>query len=67
MDDVPGKVTVNDAIELEKSFGNDGAPKFVSGVLDQVLTKELALAANVRLFWCGRVSNGARARPLGPI
>jgi len=47
MDDVPAKVTVNDAIELEKSFGDDDASKFVSGDLDQVLTEELALAANV--------------------
>ena len=45
MDDVPAKVTVNEAIELAKSFGDDDASKFVNGVLDQVLNKESTLAA----------------------
>ena len=44
MDDVPAKVTVNEAIELAKSFGDDDASKFVNGILDQVLNKELTLA-----------------------
>ena len=43
MDDVPAKVTVNEAIELAKSFGDDDASKFVNGVLDQVLNKESTL------------------------
>jgi N utilization substance protein B len=45
MDDVPAKVTVNEAIELAKSFGDDDASKFVNGILDQVLTKESRLEA----------------------
>lgn len=45
MDDVPAKVTVNEAVELAKSFGDDEASKFVNGVLDQVLNKEVTLAA----------------------
>jgi transcription antitermination protein NusB len=45
MDDVPAKVTVNEAIELAKSFGDDDASKFVNGILDQILGKELTLAA----------------------
>ena len=45
MDDVPAKVTVNEAIELAKSFGDDDASKFVNGVLDQILNKESTLAA----------------------
>jgi N utilization substance protein B len=44
MDDVPAKVTVNEAIELAKSFGDDDASKFVNGILDQVLNKESTLA-----------------------
>ncbi|HSF68522.1 MAG TPA: transcription antitermination factor NusB [Nitrospiraceae bacterium] len=40
MDDVPAKVTVNEAIELAKSFGDDDASKFVNGILDKVLTVE---------------------------
>mgnify|MGYP001557994177 CR=1 FL=1 len=45
MDDVPAKVTVNEAIELAKSFGDDDASKFVNGILDQILNKELTLVA----------------------
>ena len=45
MDDVPAKVTMNEAIELAKSFGDDDASKFVNGILDQILNKELTLAA----------------------
>jgi N utilization substance protein B len=48
MEDVPAKVTVNEAVELAKSFGDDEASKFVNGVLDQVLSKELTLAAKRR-------------------
>ena len=48
MDDVPAKVTVNEAIELAKSFGDDDASKFVNGILDQILNKELTLAAKRR-------------------
>ncbi len=44
MDDVPARVTMNEAVELAKSFGDDEASKFVNGVLDQVLNKELTLA-----------------------
>ena len=45
MDDVPAKVTVNEAVELAKSFGDDEASKFVNGILDKVLNQELTLAA----------------------
>jgi transcription antitermination protein NusB len=48
MDDVPAKVTVNEAIELAKSFGDDEASKFINGILDQILGKELTLAAKRR-------------------
>jgi transcription antitermination protein NusB len=48
MDDVPAKVTVNEAIELAKSFGDDDASKFVNGILDQVLAKESTLGAKRR-------------------
>ena len=43
-DDVPAKVTMNEAIELAKSFGDDDASKFVNGILDQILNKESTLA-----------------------
>ena len=48
MDDVPAKVTVNEAIELAKSFGDDDASKFVNGILDKVLATEGKLEAKRR-------------------
>lgn len=44
-DDVPAKVTMNEAIELAKDFGDDEAARFVNGVLDKVLTAEARLEA----------------------
>ena len=40
MDDVPAKVTMDEAIELAKSFGDEEASKFVNGILDKVLATE---------------------------
>jgi N utilization substance protein B len=58
MDDVPAKVTVNEAVELAKSFGDDEASKFVNGILDKVLNQELTLATK-RAEAAGE-SHGAR-------
>lgn len=44
-DDVPAKVTMNEAIELAKDFGDDEAAKFVNGILDKVLASEAKLEA----------------------
>jgi N utilization substance protein B len=41
--DVPAKVTMNEAIELAKSFGDDEASKFVNGVLDKLLSTDARL------------------------
>ena len=35
-DDVPPKVSINEAVEIAKKFGDDEAGKFVNGVLDSV-------------------------------
>lgn len=40
MDDVPAKVTLDEAVKLAKSFGDEEASKFVNGVLDKVLASE---------------------------
>jgi len=45
MEDVPAKVTMDEAIELAKSFGDDEASKFVNGVLDKVLATDPKLEA----------------------
>ncbi len=36
-DDIPGAVTINEAIELAKRFGAAEAPAFVNGLLDSAL------------------------------
>ena len=43
LDDVPAKVTMNEAIELAKDFGDEEAAKFVNGVLDKMLASEPTL------------------------
>jgi N utilization substance protein B len=48
MDDVPAKVTLDEAVKLAKSFGDEEASKFVNGVLDKVLASEPKLEAKRR-------------------
>ena len=48
LDEVPAKVTVNEAIELAKDFGDDEAAKFVNGILDKVLATEAKLESKRR-------------------
>ncbi|CAN5890258.1 transcription antitermination factor NusB [soil metagenome] len=36
-EDIPPKVTINEAIELAKSFSTDRSASFVNGILDSVL------------------------------
>lgn len=36
-EDIPPKVTLNEAVELARVFGTDKSPAFVNGVLDAVL------------------------------
>ena len=43
MQEVPAKVTMDEAIELAKSFGDDEASKFVNGILDKALATESRL------------------------
>ncbi|HSB44679.1 MAG TPA: transcription antitermination factor NusB [Nitrospira sp.] len=45
LDEVPAKVTMNEAIELAKDFGDEEAAKFVNGILDKVLATEPKLEA----------------------
>ncbi len=37
--DIPGKVVINEAIELAKKFSAEQSPRFVNGVLDAVFRK----------------------------
>ena len=41
--DVPAKVTVNEALQLAKSFADDETRKFVNGILDQLIRQDQRL------------------------
>ena len=36
-EDIPPKVTLNEAVEVARAFGTDKSPAFVNGVLDAIL------------------------------
>lgn len=35
--DIPGRVTLNEAIEIAKRYGSDESGKFINGILDKVV------------------------------
>ena len=39
LDDVPGRVAINEAIELAKLYCDDKAPKFINGILGSVVNE----------------------------
>ena len=38
-EDIPGRVVINEAIEIAKKYSSDQSPKFVNGVLDAIMQK----------------------------
>jgi len=43
--DIPAKVTVDEALQLAKSFADDEAKRFVNGILDKILQNDPRLEA----------------------
>ena len=39
MDDIPARVTIDEAIELAKTYGDQESGRFVNGVLDQIAAR----------------------------
>lgn len=39
VEDIPMKVSINEAVELAKTFADDNAPKYINGVLASILKK----------------------------
>ncbi|MBR6252887.1 MAG: transcription antitermination factor NusB [Clostridia bacterium] len=37
VDDIPCKVSVNEAVELSKAFGEDSSSSFVNGILAEII------------------------------
>jgi len=58
LDDMPAKVTVNEAIEMAKDFGDNEAAKFVNGILDRVLVSEPRLTSHAALTPEQRAAQG---------
>lgn len=43
LDDIPTRVSINEAVELAKEFAADDSPRFINGILDAIANKsELA-------------------------
>ena len=40
VDDIPSKVSINEAIEVAKRFSAPEAPTFINGLLDKLATQE---------------------------
>ena len=40
LDEIPPKVSINEAIELAKRFGDVDSPRFVNGILDKIYKQE---------------------------
>jgi len=54
-DDIPFSVTVNEAVELAKTYGSDDSGKFVNGILGKVTRKEIGgvdgeISGNSQIF-----------------
>jgi transcription antitermination factor NusB len=50
MEDVPPKVTINEAIEISKKYSTDKSGKFINGILDATLN-ELRQSGKVAQIW----------------
>ena len=44
LEDVPAKVTLNEAIEIAKRYGDESSGSFINGILDRILSEEDRLA-----------------------
>ncbi len=42
LEDIPRKVSINEAVELAKKYGDVDSGKFVNGILDKIHKKEVA-------------------------
>ncbi len=64
-EDIPPKVTLNEAVEVARAFGSDNSAGFVNGVLDAVLA-DLRAAGRLNKTGRGLVDAGPRVVPPAP-
>ena len=48
MPGIPGRVTLNEAIDIVKLFGDEQSGSFVNGILDRILREEPSLQAKAK-------------------
>ena len=48
MPDIPGRVTLNEAIDIVKLFGDEQSGSFVNGILDRILREDSRLQAKAK-------------------
>ncbi len=46
MDEIPAKVTINEAVEIAKKYGDKDSGKFVNGVIDKINKEEVKKTVN---------------------
>jgi transcription antitermination protein NusB len=61
-DDIPPKVTINEAIEIARDFSTEKSDKFVNGVLDSILD-DLRKDDRIKKSGRGLVNTGANKQP----
>ena len=44
----PGRVAINEAVDLARRYGDRNSPRFVNGVLDKLLHSKAAIAATTK-------------------
>lgn len=59
-EDIPPKVTLNEAVEVARAFGTDKSDAFVNGVLDAIL-RDLREAGRIRKTGRGLVETSTRS------
>ncbi len=65
-EDIPPKVTLNEAVEVARAFGSDNSAGFVNGVLDAILS-DLRAAGRLAKTGRGLVDSGPRVVPPAPV
>lgn len=48
VEDIPARVTLNEAIEIVKVFGDEQSGAFVNGILDRILREDTRLGSKAR-------------------
>jgi transcription antitermination protein NusB len=62
-EDIPPKVSINEAIEIARRYSTEKSDKFVNGVLDSVLD-DLKKSGRLRKSWRGLLESTTKKPPI---